>query len=113
MDTEAILALMARLREAMPGERTPLPPPPDDAHPLDVDEFEAQTVIHALQSVSDELEAMVDAAERKLTADALEVYYAAEELARDPAHANLIPVVETMRAAYESDHGRPIPPRAA
>ena len=41
----------------------------------------------------------------------LEVYYAAEDLARDPAHAELIPHVEAMRRAHEAQYGRPIPPR--
>jgi len=43
-------------------------------------------------------------------ADALRIYYAAEELARDPANAHLIPHVEAMRRAYEHDYGVPIPP---
>mgnify|MGYP006137632743 CR=1 FL=1 len=35
----------------------------------------------------------------------------AEELARDPENAHLIPHVEKMREAYLSSYGRPIPPR--
>jgi hypothetical protein len=43
----------------------------------------------------------------------MEVYYSAEELARDPANAHIIPHVEAMRAAYEKDFGHPIPARVA
>jgi len=42
---------------------------------------------------------------------AMKVYYAAEELAKDPEHAELIPHVEKMREAYSSFYGKPIPPK--
>ena len=42
---------------------------------------------------------------------AMEIYYAAEELAKDPAHAHLIPYVEQMREIYRRDFGKDIPPK--
>ena len=48
----------------------------------------------------------------RLFDQAMEVYYAAEELSRDPAHAHLIPLVEDLRATFERDMGYPIPPRS-
>jgi hypothetical protein len=44
-------------------------------------------------------------------AGALEIYYAAVELAKDPEHAHLIRYVEQMRAVYRRDFGREIPER--
>ena len=58
-----------------------------------------------------ELRMAQNEAEARVLSQALAVYYAAEELARDPAHADLIPQVEAMRTAYERDYGRPIPAR--
>jgi hypothetical protein len=42
---------------------------------------------------------------------ALDAYYTAEELARDPAHAELVPHVEAMQRAHEAQYGKPIPPK--
>ncbi|HYK04607.1 MAG TPA: hypothetical protein VE974_22840 [Thermoanaerobaculia bacterium] len=39
----------------------------------------------------------------------LDIYYAAEELARDPEHVHLVEHVEKMRRSYEAEEGRPIP----
>jgi hypothetical protein len=39
------------------------------------------------------------------------VYYIAEELAKDPAHAELIQHVEAMRKAHEKQYGKVIPPK--
>jgi hypothetical protein len=44
-------------------------------------------------------------------ASALEIYYAAEKLAKNPEHAHLIPYVEQMRAVYLRDFGTEIPER--
>jgi hypothetical protein len=43
--------------------------------------------------------------------DCLNVYYATEELVKDPANAHLIPHLEAMRKAYEDSYGKPIPPK--
>jgi len=110
LQAEPILSTMARLRASMPrAEVAPQPPTPDAI--TSVEDFEVQTVLEAIESVAAELGAALAAAHAKATAGALEIYYAAEELARDPAHADLIPQVAAMRQAYERDYGRPIPPR--
>ena len=41
----------------------------------------------------------------------MEIYYAAEKLAKDPDHAHLIPYVEQMRAVYRRDFRTEIPER--
>ena len=76
-----------------------------------VAEFEYAAVEDALQSMANDLAAAIGEAHARLLADCLEVYYATEELARDPAHADLTPRVEEMRRAYLESYGRPIPPR--
>jgi len=124
IDAEAILKTLADVRAAVKtfaGEE--LPPPP--ANEIDADErmlfagatevdattFDYLAVQHALESISAEVRTAVDRANARVLAQALEVYYATEELARDPEHANLIPHVEEMRRAYEASYGVPIPPR--
>lgn len=116
MDAPEILRKLSALREKMPrpqGKFTPRPqtrlPPSGDA----MRDFEEQAVVDALESMADELHAAIEEKREKLFNDAMNVYYTAEELAKDPEHANLIPHVEAMRAAYERDFGKPIPPRGA
>jgi len=105
--TEAILSMLARVRAAMPPPAVH-PPPPD--RPVEgVEDFEYETVLNALESVAAELGAALESAHAKATADALGIYYAAEELARNSAHADLIPHVEAMRRAYEREVGRMVP----
>jgi len=106
--TEAILSMLARVRAAMPPPPAVHPPAPD--RPVEgVEDFEYETVLNALESVAADLGAALESAHAKATADALGIYYAAEELARDPAHAELIPHVEAMRQAYEREVGRMVP----
>jgi hypothetical protein len=62
--------------------------------------------------VRKDISAAVEAAEEKLLNDAMNVYFAAEELARDPEHANLIDHVKQMRETYQQSYGTPIPTRA-
>jgi hypothetical protein len=113
--TEAILSLLTKVRASMPRIATALPPPPEDGAPLDpantVEDFEYQAVLDVLEMVTTELNAALDVAHARVTADALALYYAAEELAGNPAHADVIPHVEAMRQAYEREYGQPIPPR--
>ena len=113
IQAEAILSMLAELRAAMPrAEVKPKPQPQESSEGVtSVEDFEMQTVLEAIESVAAELSAALDEAQAKAMAGALEVYYKAEELARDPAHADLIPHVEAMRKAYEKDFGHPIPPR--
>jgi hypothetical protein len=119
LDAESILRQLAEIRRAIPRV-APVPrQPATEGRAREVDgmscwseeDFDYAAVADGLSSLADELAAAVDHAAAAATEKALEIYYAAEELARDPAHAELIPHVERMRAAYERDFGRPVPGR--
>jgi hypothetical protein len=73
--------------------------------------FEMETLAEALESFADELSESVEMARQKALEKALEIYYEAEKLAKDPEHADLIPYVEQMREAYRRDFGTDIPER--
>jgi hypothetical protein len=123
MNAELILQKLAEMRKSMPFLDEASPRPANrarsdgrmtdlDGFPLRTEEdFEYAAVADGLQSLADDISAAVDEKRAAMVEQALEVYYTAEELARDPEHADLIPHVEKMRAAYEHDHGHPIPPR--
>jgi hypothetical protein len=118
LDAEPILRKLAEMRKSIPYMDEAPPRPASDGRavlegiPLETPEdFEYAAVIEALESLAGDLNAVIEQKRARLEADALEVYYTAEELARDPAHADLIPVVERLRQAYQNDHGKPIPPR--
>jgi len=66
----------------------------------------------ALQTLADDMHSVLDARKEGLYRQALDVYYAAEELARDPEHAHLAEQVEAMRRAHISEYGYPPPPRS-
>ncbi|HYR28311.1 MAG TPA: hypothetical protein VEU30_07570 [Thermoanaerobaculia bacterium] len=119
LNAEPILRKLAAMRRSIPflgeappriaidGRMTAL-----DEFPLETaEDFEYAAVAEGLQSLADDVSALVAQQRARLEEQALEIYDAAEELARDPEHADLIPHVERMRAAYENDRGRPIPPR--
>lgn len=108
IDAEAILKTLAEVRRAIPYELRPLPAD-GTTNEQTIEDFELATVAEGLERLTAELSEALDRANAKLLADALNVYYAAEELARDPANAHLIPHVEAMRRAYERDYGVPIP----
>lgn len=111
-DAEAIFQILTDVRNAIPYELRPLQPEGTTIAMRDgetVDDFDLATVADGLERLTVELSDALDRAVAKLRADALRVYYAAEELARDPANAHLIPHVEAMRRAYEHDYGEPIP----
>lgn len=82
-----------------------------DERELAMSEFEASAAADALESLAGEVRTLADRRMAEVHQKALEVYYTAEELAKDPAHAELIPHVEAMRRAYEAQYGRPIPPK--
>jgi hypothetical protein len=114
LDAESILAALTELRKSIPhadlpreGSDTLVPDGADDAEAFDLLAIQA-----GVQLLADELRDEVDRREAWLYRKSLEVYYAAEELARDPLHADLIPRVEEMRRAYEESYGTAIPPRA-
>jgi len=73
--------------------------------------FEMEALAEALESFADELGESIELARQKALEKALEIYYAAEKLARDPEHADLIPYVEQMREVYRRDFGTDIPER--
>lgn len=74
-------------------------------------DFQLAAAVDALGTLAGQIQSVIDGRMEKLYEEALEVYYVAEELARDPAHADVIPHVEAMRRAHENSYGRPIPPR--
>ena len=119
LDAEPILRKLAEMRKSIPyiDEAPPRPPAADgrtmlDGIPLETEEdFEYMAVADALQGLADDLNAVIAQKRAFLEEQALEVYYTAEELAKDPAHADLIPVVERLREAYMHDHGTLPPPR--
>ena len=76
-----------------------------------VEEFETLALAEGLQNLADDLSAAIEKKRAEALAAALQVYYTAEELAKDPANAHLVPLVASMREAYERDFGRPIPPK--
>jgi hypothetical protein len=108
---EAILETLAKLRESIPYELR-WQPPQRETMPIDsIEDFELATVAASIEQLAAELRDALDREHERVLANALRVYYAAEELARDPANAHLIPHVEAMRQAFERDYGKPIPPR--
>ena len=118
LDAEPILRKLAEMRASIPYLDEAPPRPADegrtalDGIPLETaEDFEYAAVAAGLQSLADDLSAVIEQKRAHAEAQALEVYYAAEELARDPEHADLIPHVERMRQAYRNDHGHDIPPR--
>jgi hypothetical protein len=114
-DATEILAKLAEIRKSIPGlgALPPRPRPADEgrARAFDATDFEYTAVADALDSLASDLHAVSERAMAEATEKALQVYYVAEELARDPEHADLIPHVEAMRRAYEKDFGKPIPPK--
>jgi hypothetical protein len=118
MNTERLLAELAKVRAAMPLHRIrrKLKPKPvserlnaRSLNTLSMEDFELETVADALETMVEETSAVIEALDESLFEQALDIYYAAEELARDPEHAHLIEHVEKMRRSYEAEEGRPIP----
>jgi hypothetical protein len=115
IDVEGILNTLATIRKQIP--HLPATPPRETtAEPAllsDSEEamelFEMETLAGALESFAGEVSAAIDDAQQKAMVEALKIYYAAEELAKDPEHAHLIPYVEQMRAIYRRDFGKDIP----
>ena len=67
--------------------------------------------IDALGTLAADMQSVIDGRMQSLYQQALDVYYTAEELARDPEHAHLAAHVEAMRLAHEREYGHPPPPR--
>jgi hypothetical protein len=117
INAEAILETLTRVRTMIPRPLVPVPPAaeewpaPATMNGDPMENFEYQAVMDGLTTVAEELRATIAAAEATVLDDCLRVYFAAADLARDPAHAHLTAHVEAMRAAYERDFGRAIPTR--
>jgi len=119
VNAEAVLKKLAELRNSVPYIDQ-IPPRRtsdegrmmlDDIQPQTEEEFEYAAIAAGLESMANDVAAAIEHARAQATEQALQIYYAAEELARDPAHAELIPHVEAMRQAYERTYGKPIPPK--
>jgi hypothetical protein len=113
-----ILDELAKLRERLPEEmRRPRPknastdrmalPATGDA----MADFEQAAIIEALQSLADDVHAGIEEKRARMMEKALEIYYVAEEMAKLPENAHLLKHVEEMQRAYQSEFGRPIPPK--
>ena len=124
VDVEGILETLSSMRQKIPMlARNPAkakPPVEDTAAdmgafvagtPEEMEAFEMETLADALESFADELSESIEMAQQRAMEQAMEVYYAAEELAKDPEHAHLIPYVEEMRKIYRRDFGKDIPPK--
>ena len=109
-DAERVLGELARIRAAIPLRGSA--PRREKSQRMDArsgEEFELEAVADALEALADDVRLMVEKANEEAMEKALDVYYAAEELARDPANVDVAAHVEKMRAAYQSHYGRPIP----
>ena len=119
MTASEILAELAKIRERLPEEmRRPRPRAAETtsrtSFPMSADamaDFEQEAIIEALQSLADDVHAGIEEKRAKMLEKALEIYYVAEELAKQPENAHLIPHVEEMQRAYKAEYGRPIPPK--
>lgn len=119
LDAELVLSELATLRKKIPflAEEEPRPQEENrsrsfDDLPIETEEdFEWAAVLEAVESLHADLVASNERRWDALVEKALDVFYAAEEASRDPANAHLTEYVEQMRAAYEKENGRPIPPK--
>ena len=114
INVEQVLATLAKIRAGMPLDQFPPPKKKkerieSDIGPQSMEDFEMLTLAEALESLAEDARAVADGANKALLENALNIYYAAEELSHDPEHAELIPQVEDMRRAYESHYGHAIP----
>lgn len=121
VNAEEVLANLAKIRAGMPLHRIRRPATPKptrtrlDARTLDVqsvEEFELEAIADALETMADDARALAAASYQSALEMALDVFYAAEELARDPAHPDLVALVENMRRVYQSEYGTAIPTKA-
>ena len=119
LDAEEILKTLAELRKSIPyidevappWEATEGPSTFPDGVPVETEEdFEYAAVLDALESMAADVEATVEKLRARTIEAVLEIYYIAENLAQDPANANLLPYVQELRDAYERAFGTPIPP---
>jgi hypothetical protein len=117
IDAEGILDTLSQIRKSVPKQYLPDKPAPAGEgragaalQPQSMREFDYLAVADGLESLASDLSEASRLAQEKVMADAMRVYYTAEEMAKDPQHADLIPHVEKMRQAYLESYGTPIPP---
>ena len=112
MNAEEILARLAKMREGIPVPQRPRKRAAETTSRIDarsVEDFEALAVAEALESLAEDVRAVIDEKMERALEMSLDVYYAAVELSRDPAHAHLLDHVAKMERAYERSYGHPIP----
>jgi hypothetical protein len=118
-DVEVFLSQLAALRKRMTHLGEGAPRRSEDARsrfrdgtPVETEEdFEWAAVIDSLNALGNDLSAYNERKKAAMAATVLQIYYFAEEASRDPANAFLIGHLERLRAAYERDYGKPIPPK--
>lgn len=76
-----------------------------------LDDFDVLAAADSLQILGAQILAMVERREQELYQKCLQAFYVAEEMARDPEHADLVPHVESLRRAHLAQYGKPIPPK--
>ncbi len=119
LDAELVLSELATLRKKIPFLADGEPRPQEENRsrsvgdlPIETEEdFEWAAVREGVEILHADLVASNERRWDALVEKALDAFYAAEEASRDPANAHLIEYVEQMRAAYEKENGRPIPPK--
>ncbi len=119
IDAEGMLQTLSDIRKSIPFLKHDAPPPSDEGvmglygggplDPDDLEEFNYMAVQDALEAFTEELSTALDEKRAEALKIALNIYYTAEEMVKDPEHANLIPHVEAMRAAYLESYGVEIP----
>ncbi len=116
MDAQAILATLEKIRSQLPKTEKPRPVrrKNDEGRMTarSLEDFEMDAVIESLESLADDVHAIVEEKQAKLLDEALKIYYVSEELAREPGNEELIKHCEDMQKAYQSSYGKPIPSRA-
>jgi len=112
LDAAEALRRLAEIRKGIPFLEESAPRRTGDGRLDNVrtaEDFEALALAEGLENLADDLSAAIQKKQAEAMEAALRIYYAAEELARDPANAHIVPHVQRMREAYERDFGRPIP----
>jgi hypothetical protein len=114
LDAAEALRRLAEIRKGIPFLEESAPRRTGDGRLNDcrtLEDFDALALAEGLENLADDLSAAIEKKRAEAMEAALRIYYAAEELARDPANAHVVPLVERMREAYERDFGRAIPPK--
>jgi hypothetical protein len=119
VNAQEVLTKLAEMRAQVPflKDKPPRKPQPGAMdgrfNAMSEEEFELLAIADGLQSFADDLHESIAEQQAIAMAQAMEVYYTAVELSQQPEHADLIPHVEAMRAAYIRDYGHPPPNRPA